>query len=279
MLETREQVREGYAIGALRAVVRGLIEDLLILGIKPLQRPVRGRIHIRQVDGVTGAAHLRVLDVRVLLRLDAKRVLHRLCLDVIERPVQLVARAIRENAGRRIEQKLLQLFVPRHRVGPLRGRIDVVTQRATNSLTRQISVFVIRIHAVLFAVEAFDHRFLLLLFLLFRQRVSQPSVGGVVEVRILDPRCLLAEVNLQLPLTHRAVTTQTSVRHGLLVGAQLLFGKEAVLGVLGQKRELTLELREEDGIAPGKSHGRPAPLAELRNIEAVAVVWAGLRRT
>ena len=78
-------------------------------------------------------------------------------------------------------------------------------------------------------------------------------------------------VDRELTLAHRAVAAQAEVDQSGL-GRRGLLGRE--LGV--EHVQLALDLRVEDRVAAGQAHRRPPPLAELGEVEAIAVRGPGL---
>ncbi len=74
------------------------------------------RVDIRQVDRVAGATHLRIPDVLVERRRDAEHAIHRQLQDIFERAIERFGWAVRELAGGRRHQEILE-GVPSRAVG------------------------------------------------------------------------------------------------------------------------------------------------------------------
>src|SRR5262249_58148425 len=82
--------------------------------------------------------------------------------------------------------------------------------------------------------------------------VLETWVLQVVDLRILSRVLSLAGIELELSLPHRVVAGEAEVDDFVpLAGMELR-----------DVRELAVELRVENRIAPGQPHRRPAPLAE-----------------
>ena len=203
---------------------------------------------------MTVAAHARVLDVRIVLRFDAQRIIHRVGNDLLigKRPEDLVSVAGSKVAGNVVVQETRNPigFALHHLVFH-----DPVTSHATDAIARQRAV------DVGFGISWF-----------------RIIVSGKDKFRFEVALVRSAVIIVQPPLAHHAVTLEASVINRFDL---FFYFRRVVLEESLHERNLAIELRVEDRIASGQAHWRPAPLAEWRNVHlrsrAIWLLGAGIK--